>query len=110
MSVCVLGGSELDSYSSSLFRPQQWFHSPVWFAIPDSSYQQSISPYVTHRPPRLSCKHDPLEMQTSINMSANVIEGIFIYLCEIFDVVWFCFHSNGCNALSPISSLAGHSL
>lgn len=36
-------GSEVDSYSSSLFRPQEWFHSPVRFAKPDSSYQQSTS-------------------------------------------------------------------
>lgn len=34
-------GSAVDSYSSSLFRPQEWFHSPVRFAKPDSSYQQS---------------------------------------------------------------------
>lgn len=36
-------GSKVDSYSSSLFSPQEWFHSVLWFATPDSGYQQSLS-------------------------------------------------------------------
>lgn len=47
-------GSEADSYSSSLYKPQEWFHSPMWFAKPDSSYQQSTS---------LTLRRKPLKMQ-----------------------------------------------
>lgn len=43
-------GSEADSYSSSLYKPQEWFHIPMWFAKPDSSYQQSTSSMHKRKP------------------------------------------------------------
>lgn len=92
--VFVCWGSGRDSYSSSLLRPQQWFHSPVRFATPDSSYQQSIALYPT--PPPLLNKHNSLEVQTSVSkttcsaLSYSIYCNISQYLCGIYGAVFLC--------------------